>query len=512
MKKGVVYLVGAGPGDPGLITVKGLECIARADVIVYDYLVNDLLLQSAAPFAEKIYAGKMADHHTLKQEQINALLVEKAKAGHTVCRLKGGDPFLFGRGGEEALELARAGIDFEIVPGISAAVSVPAYAGIPVTHRGLTSTFAAITGHEDPTKETSDIDWRKISTGIGTLVFFMGVRNLSLIVKQLIENGRPANTPVALIRLGTLPKQRTITGTLATIADTAKLKNFKPPALIVVGEVVQLRESLNWFESKPLYGKTVVVTRARAQASELSRLFAAFGAEVFEFPAIRIEPPDDPTPLEKAAVNLAIYDWVIFTSVNGVDKLMECINKNGDSRAFKNSKICAIGPATAERLSRYGLRPDLIPEKYVAEAVVEALIKNTTIDGKRFLLPRADIARASLREKLEAAKAIVDEVIAYKTVPEDQSLGLVKELFEQASIDLVTFTSSSTVKHFAALVGEDNLARLIEGAGFASIGPITSETMHSLGIPVSVQAEHYTIPGLFDAACEYLKNQPSKTE
>ena len=512
MKKGKVYIVGAGPGDPGLITVKGLECIAGADVIVYDYLVNASLLESAALSAEKIYAGKKAAHHTLKQEQINALLVEKAKAGHTVCRLKGGDPFLFGRGGEEALELARAGIEFEIVPGISAAVSVPAYAGIPVTHRGFTSTFAAITGHEDPTKESSDIDWEKISTGIGTLVFFMGVKNLSQIVKQLIENGRPADTPVALIRLGTLPNQRTVTATLATIADKARLRGFKPPALIVVGEVVELRANLNWFESKPLFGKTVVVTRARAQASELSNLFAAAGAQVLEFPTIRIEPPDDPTPLQKAVAGLSGYDWVILTSVNGVDKLMEAVYEAGDARLLAGTKICAIGPATSDRLSTFGLRPDLVPEKYVAESIIVALNKTEQLQGKRFLLPRVDIARAALREDLEAAGAIVDEVIAYKTVPEDQSSGRVWELFEQSQIDLVTFTSSSTVKHFVSLIGKDNLAALVEKSGFASIGPITSQTMKDLCIPVNIQADQYTIPGLFNSASDYLINQASEGE
>ena len=508
MKTGTVWLVGAGPGDPGLITTRGAACIARADVIVYDYLVNPSLLAGARPETQIIYAGKMADRHTMKQEQINDLLVGHARQGKRVCRLKGGDPFLFGRGGEEALFLHEAGVPFEIVPGISAAMAVPAYAGIPVTHRGITSTFAAITGHEDPTKDESDIDWSRIATGVGTLVFFMGVRNLPKIAARLIEHGRPPDTPVAVIRYGTLPSQRTVTATLATVAEAVREKGIRPPALTVVGQVVSLRDSLAWFESRPLFGKTAVVTRARPQASDLAQALGELGADVIEFPTIRIEPPADPQPLLRAAAALDRYDWIVLTSVNGVDHLMRAVHEaDNDARAFAGVRLCAIGPATAERLETFGLRPDLIPPKYVAESVAEALTSLEDLADKRFLLPRADIARPALADALTGAGARVEEVVAYRTVPEDASAGRVEELFEGDGVDLVTFTSSSTVTHFADLIGTERLARIAGEATFASIGPITSKTMEARGIPVHIEARQYTIPGLVEAVVRHFSRK-----
>jgi len=383
MSKGIVYLVGAGPGDPGLITIKGKECVRKADVIVYDYLVSSRLLAQAKPDCEIIYAGKMTSNHTMPQDRINSLLSQKAKEGKIVCRLKGGDPFLFGRGGEEALFLNKEGVVFEVVPGVSAAISVPAYAGIPVTHRGVTSSFCAITGHEDPTKENSHIDWAKISTGIGTLVFFMGVKNLPVIAKKLMENGRAKETPVALVRNGATPTQFTVTGTLENIADIAKKAKMAPPALIIVGEAVLLRENLMWFEKRALFGKKIVVTRARAQVSDFSKNLENLGAQVIEFPTIKIDPPDNPDPLRLAASAISAYDWVILTSVNGVNSLMGAIHETGgDSRAFGRAKICAIGPATSKRLEFFGLVPDLVPAKYVAESVLEALGKQGEIKVK----------------------------------------------------------------------------------------------------------------------------------
>lgn len=505
MKKGIIYLVGAGPGDSGLITVKGKNCIAKADVIIYDYLVNKSILQHAKPDAQIIYAGKKANNHTLSQESINSLLVEKANEGKVVCRLKGGDPFLFGRGGEEALVLKNAGIKYEVVPGVSAAMSVPAYAGIPVTHRGITSTFGVVTGHEDPTKEGSDIDWSKVATGMGTLVFFMGVRNLSVIAKKLVENGRPKTTPVALIRQGTTPNQKTVVGTLKNIAKEAQKADMKPPALIVVGEVVNLRKDLEWFESRPLFGKKVVVTRARAQISELAAKFEELGAEVIEFPTIKIAPPENPDALRIAVAALTGYDWVVLTSINGVDALMENIHDmGGDARAFGKAKICAIGPATAARLKTFGLIPDLIPEKYVAESVLEVLEDWEDIEGKKYLLPRADIARPTLRQELEGHGAIVDEVVAYKTILEDPSQGRAKDLLLAGEVDVVTFTSSSTAKNFVKILGKENTARMAGKVKFASIGPITSKTMEELGLPVHIQAGQYDTVGLLNGVVDYF--------
>jgi uroporphyrinogen III methyltransferase / synthase len=506
---GKVFLVGAGPGDPGLITVKGLTAIKTADVIVFDYLVGPTLIDNARLDAEIIYVGKKAGQHTMKQPDINDLLVKKGLEGNVVCRLKGGDPFVFGRGGEEAIALKEAGVLFEIVPGVTAATSVPAYAGIPVTHRGVTSTFAAITGHEDPTKDGSDIDWSKVATGLGTLIFFMGVRNLQLIAQNLIDHGRPADTPVALIRYGTLPAQRTLIGTLSDIGQKAKDAEFKPPALIVVGEVVKLRDQLNWYETLPLFGISAVVTRARAQASDLVGSLRTLGAQVVEFPTIRIDSPEDEAPLLEAAANLSSYDWVVFTSVNGVDAFFDALEEQGkDARGFAGVKVCAIGPATAERLHNGGILPDKMPEKYIAESLLEAF-GDEPVKGLRFLLPRADIARSTLHDGLLEAGGEVTEVVAYQTVPEDRSAGKADAVINGEDPLLVTFTSSSTVKNFVNLLGQDDLAKISEKALFASIGPITSRTMRDLSIPVHVEAEEFTIPGLIAAVIEHYQSKES---
>ena len=417
MKTGKVYLIGAGPGDPGLITVKGQACIQAADVIVYDYLAAPALLAHAAPKAELIYVGKKGGDHTLPQGGINRLIVEKARQGCVVARLKGGDPYIFGRGGEEAEELVAAGVPFEVVPGVTSAVAGAAYAGIPLTHRDFTSTLAFVTGHEDPTKSSSSIDWKALATGMGTLVFFMGVKNLPVITAQLKDNGMPPETPVALIRWGTTPRQKTVTGTLNTIVDVAQQADMKAPAIIVVGKVVGLRERLQWFETRPLFGRTIVVTRARSQASDLVERLTELGARCLEYPTIEVVPAADTTPLDQAIDNLSAYDWLIFTSVNGVDSFFNRLFARGkDVRALHRVHTAVIGPVTADRLRRQGLRSDIVPESYRAESVIEAF-SGVDMVGRRVLLPRAAEARPILPEELRRLGAQVDEITVYHTRP-----------------------------------------------------------------------------------------------
>jgi uroporphyrinogen III methyltransferase/synthase len=498
-----VYLVGAGPGDPGLITVRGQECIEAADVIIYDYLAAPALLIHARKTAELIYVGKKGGDHTLSQDQINALIVEKAKAGFKVCRLKGGDPFIFGRGGEEAEVLAAKGIPFEVVPGVTSAVAAAAYAGIPLTHRELTATLAFVTGHEDPHKEKSNIDWDALSRGVGTLVFFMGVKNLPDITQKLIAHGKSPDTPVALIRWGTTPSQQTVAGTLDNISERVKKAGLKAPAIIVVGEVVQLRESLKWFENRPLLGKRIVVTRAREQASDLVKRLSDLGAACLEYPTIRVVAPGDPKHLNDAIENLGNYDWIVFTSVNGVKFFFERLFELGrDVRALNRMQTAAIGPVTAEQLFAHGLKSDIIPANYRAEAVVEAFRKENLKD-KKILLPRAAEARPVLPEELRKMGAQVDEVITYVTEKVKDNTNALIEQLSAKTIDLITFTSSSTVKNFKALLPPENFQDLLSGVTVASIGPITSDTAAELGFEVQITAETYTIPGLCDAILNY---------
>ncbi len=501
MKRCMVYLVGAGPGDPKLITVRGLECIKKADVIIYDYLVNIELLKAAKPDIEMIYVGKQGGAHTMEQDDINQLLVKKAKEDKIVTRLKGGDPYIFGRGGEEAIVLRENNVPFEVVPGITAAIATPNYAGIPVTHRDFTSTFGLITGHEDPTKNESSIDWAKISTGIGTIAFYMGIKNLPHITEQLIKHGRSKDTPVAVIRWGTTPQQKTVTGTLDTIVE--KTKDIKPPAITIVGEVVKLRDQLNWFETKPLFGKTIVVTRSREQASEFADQLHEYGAHVIEFPTIEITKPDSIKPLDEAIKNISGYHWLVFTSINGVDAFFQRLFELGkDIRDLKGIKLCAIGPATEEGIRRYHLQVNCRPPKFVAESVVEELKKVTSIKGERFLLPRADIARSFLPEELQKLGGEVTDLVAYKTVmaqPKDINL---LDKMKKGEIDMVTFTSSSTVRNFLQIIGEKDVAALNKYVHFGSIGPITTQTAEEMGLRVAIKAKEYTIPGLVDAILE----------
>ena len=482
-----VYLVGAGPGDPGLITVKGKECIQSADVIIYDYLAHPSLLKYARKSAELIYVGKKGGDHTLSQDQINDLLVEKAKPGTTVTRLKGGDPYIFGRGGEEAEVLMQNGISFEIVPGVTSAIAAPAYAGIPLTHRDYTSTVAFVTGHEDPTKDESSIDWASLAKGIGTLVFFMGVKNLPNIIRQLTANGKPKDTPVALVRWGTTPRQVTVSGTLENIVDRVKAAGLKAPAIIVVGEVVGLRDTLKWFEDRPLLGKRIVVTRARQQASDLIKYLTDLGAECLECPTIKIMPPEDEAPLKQAIQNLANYDWIVFTSVNGVAYFFEYLfADHRDVRALNQLRTAAIGPATAKRLLEFGLKSDIVPETYRAESVVEAFSKED-IKNKKILLPRAAEARPVLPVELRNMGAEVDEITAYLTEKVRDNADLLVSQLDEKTIDMITFTSSSTVKNFKSLLPPDKFTQLLEGAtldykdgldesGFAITNPNASRT------------------------------------
>ena len=501
-EKGKVYLVGAGPGDPGLITVKGRECIERADVIVYDYLAAPALLGHAPKNAEMIYVGKKGGDHTLSQDGINALLVEKASTGAVVTRLKGGDPFIFGRGGEEAEVLVEAGIAFEVVPGVTSAIAAPAYAGIPLTHRKFTATLSLVTGHEDPEKEESNIDWPAISKS-GTLVFFMGVKNLPLIVRRLKECGKPSDTPVALVRWGTTAKQKTVTGTLDTIVDNVAAAKLKSPSIIVVGQVVSLRDTMQWFENRPLFGKRIIVTRARTQASGLTKTLADLGALCLEAPSIKIVEPDDYRPMDQAIAGLPGYDWIVFTSVNGVESFFRRLFEKGrDARRLCSIKTACIGPATERKLREYGVLTDILPEKYVAESVVEAF-KGQDMDGKRVLIPRAMEARTVLPDELRNMGAQVDEVTAYKTVEERDQADAITEQLREGDIDMVTFTSSSTVTNFMNLLPADDAVKLMEKVTVACIGPVTAETAEKLGLKVGISAETYTIPGLVDAILAY---------
>lgn len=502
MPAGIVYLVGAGPGDPGLFTLKGREVLEKADVVVYDRLVNPSLLSLARPGAEIIYAGKSPAGHTLTQEEINSLLVERALKGQVVVRLKGGDPFVFGRGGEEAEALVKNGVPFAVVPGVTSAIAAPAYAGIPVTHRDCASTVAIITGNEDPSKESSGVAWEKIATGVGTLVFLMGMANLAAIASRLIAHGRSPGTPVALIRWGTWAEQQVLVGTLADVAERAAAAGFTNPVVIVVGEVAGFRERLQWSEGRPLFGRRVLVTRAAEQAGALSGALRSLGAETLEFPVIKIVPPEDYGPLDQAIARIDLYDWLIFTSVNGVEFFFRRLFQLGrDIRELKDNNIGAIGPATCRALHGYGLQVDFMPGEYRAEAIVEGLA-GKIYPGRRVLLPRADIARPFLKEALAHFGAVVEEVAVYRTVKDGRSshlVNLVREYLDRKRIHIVTFTSSSTVRYFADLFHEQELPRLLAGTGVACIGPVTAQTAEELGLKVDVIAGEYTVAGLVTA-------------
>lgn len=500
MDKGYVYLVGAGPGDPKLITIKGAECIAKAEVLVYDRLASRRLLTLASPECELIYVGKSPDRHTLRQEEINEVLVKKAKEGKIVTRLKGGDPFVFGRGGEEAEDLLNAGIPFEIVPGVTSAISVPAYAGIPVTHRDLTSSFAVITGHEDPSKNSSALAWEHLATAHGTLIFLMGMENLSLIASKLMENGRAPSTPVGIIQWGTRPEQRVLVGELQNISALVEQGGFTNPSIIIVGEVVKMREKLQWFEKRPLFGQRIVVTRARHQASALSQAIEDLGGEPWEFPAIEIAPPSDTTKLVEAINNLKRFQWLIFTSVNGVEEFFKELKDQGkDIRDLAGVEIVAIGPATNAALEKRSLRVSFVPEEYRAEKIIEG-ISSRVLPGQSVLLARAEEARDILPESLKVLGAEVWDVPTYRTVLGSANKEELGKLLRDKAVTAVTFTSSSTVRNFLQLIDEEK--ELLEGVKLYSIGPITSQTAQEYGLNIDREAKKYTIDGLVEALAE----------
>ncbi len=501
---GKVCLVGAGPGDPGLITLRGVACLRRADVVIYDRLVAPELLNYAPDHAERIYVGKTKGNHTLKQEEINQLLVVRARAGQYVVRLKGGDPFVFGRGGEEALALVKADIPFEIVPGVSSSIAVPAYAGIPLTHRGMASSFVVRTGHvagisgpqagrSTPAPTIHD----------STLVYLMGMENLAAIVAELLAEGCAADTPAALIQWGTTPRQRTVTGRLSTIAELGQ--DLEPPALLVVGAVVALRQHLNWFERRPLQGRRVVVTRAREQTSELAALLVEEGAQPIEFPTVAIRPLADTASLDRALQQP--YDWIVFTSINGVRAVWSRLRALGrDARAFGSARLCAIGPATAAALASRGLYADLVPTTCAAKAIMAGL---RPIAGQRILLPRGDMARPTLAEGLRRQGAQVTEVVAYHTViakhgnPRGRAIAT---MLAAGQIDALMFTSPSTVRGFVAALGleADNPSPFGSWPCVACSGPITAQIAREFGIPVQVVANTCTVDGLVSALISYF--------
>jgi uroporphyrinogen III methyltransferase/synthase len=494
---GRVYLVGAGPGSLDLVTLRAAKLIERAEVLVYDYLCNPALLDWAPETAEKIYAGKTASVHTLTQDEINALLIEKARAGKTVVRLKGGDPYVFGRGGEEGIALAQAGIPFEVVPGVSSAIAAPAYAGIPVTHRNVASQVTFITGHEDPTKPESMIDWAQLARLNGTKVFLMGVERLRDIAAQLLAHGAASGTPVALVRWGTTARQETITGTLATIADLVDKSGLKPPAVTIVGEVVNLRAELNWFEKLPLLGQRVVVARARRQAGSLSRKLARLGADVLEIPTIRIV-PREPTEAqrEKVATFGQHFDWVVFSSPNGAERFFELFAGGGiDIRALGSVKIAALGPATAAYIKKLQLRVDLQPAIYTSEALAAAF-SNADVKGQRFCLPQGSLADPALVRNLEVRGASVESWILYDTEPETEDVNGARSRYLREGAHWVVFTSASTVENWHQL-------KLIPTAGApvpkaVSIGPVTSAKLRELGYENRVEAPVQTLESIVE--------------
>jgi uroporphyrinogen III methyltransferase / synthase len=504
MSSGVVYLVGAGPGDPGLLTVRGRELLLSCDIIVYDALVNPLLIEDAwlgrASEAEKLFVGKRGGAPSMDQDAITALLVQLARDGKRVVRLKGGDPMVFGRGGEEAIALADAGLEFEIVPGVTAGVAAPAYAGIPVTHRGVSTSVTFITGHEDPGKDRDQTDWSALARAGGTLVLYMGVSRLAKIATALIEGGRSPETPAALIEWGTYARQRTVTATLATLAEVAARQKVIAPSIAIVGDVVKLRDEMSWFDRRPLFGRTIVVTRAREQASQLRTMLEIAGAHVIEAPAIRIEPLDQ-RPLRAALQNPATYDWLVLTSRNAVDLLWASLRGLGlDARALARTKLCAVGPATADALLAHGLAVDVVPDRYVAEGMIETLRERDDVRGARVLYPRATGARDVLPNALREMGATVDEIEIYRTVPDLSGLDALRAALDDGSVDLVTFTSASTVRHFFDALGAER-ARTVRGA---SIGPITSDAARKLGIPIVLEAAESTIAAFVQTITTHL--------
>ncbi len=508
-KRGKVYLVGAGPGDIGLMTIKGLRCLQRADVVVYDFHINAQILNYAKQGAELIYAGKRGGHHAMSQDEINEAMLDRARQGKVVCRLKGGDPFVFGRGGEEAETLVRGGIPFEVVPGVSSIIAVPACAGIPLTHREYASSFAVITGNESATKPESSLDWSCLARSHETLVFLMAVKNVAAIGEALIAGGKPAETPVALVRWGTRPDQETITGTLGDIARLVRESDIKPPAVMVVGEVVKLREVLKWYEQKPLFGHRVLITREYTSDYEpLEEL----GAELFEFPTIRVVPPSSYRELDKAIEGIDAYNWLVFTSANGVRYFMErLLEKDRDIRELAGVKICAVGSKTAEEVARFGLKVELVPDEFNAEGLVEAFARfypsgKGRLKGVRFLLPRAERAREVFPDKVIEQGGEIDTPAVYRVVKPDKRGKLLKRFLMEGRISVATFTSGATFTNFIDMMGADALP-FLKHVAIAVIGPVTRKTVERKGLKVEIVPKEATIAAMVEEIIKWATNR-----
>ena len=499
MKKGTVYLVGAGPGDVGLFTTRGAELLACADVVVCDALVNPDLLNLAPDNAEIIPAGKRANLHAIPQGELNDLLVEHAKANKIVIRLKGGDPFLFGRGGEEAERLAASGIPFEIVPGVTSISAVPAYAGIPATHREHCSSITVLTGHEHSYKPDSTIDWEHVAQEAGTKIILMGIERLRGITDHLRKNGLADDTPAALVRCGTTSQQQTISGTLGDIADKAEQVKFDAPAVIIFGSVVNLRDNLNWFESRPLFGRRIVITRSRGQSRQLASRLGELGAEILEIPVIKIILPDDIAPLKDAILGIANYDWLVFTSSNGVEYFFKWFFETYDDiRAIGGCQIAAVGPSTAARLKSLRLKIDLMPDEFTALGIANAFQQHQSIENLNVCLLRAHVANPELPKVLNEMGGIVDDIPVYQTVPETEDRNNAAVRLAEDGADLITFTSGSTVENFHARF---DLPKTIEKHGLqvVSIGPETTRTLKELGLDSAAEASPHNIDGMIEA-------------
>lgn len=499
----VVYLIGGGPGDPELCTLKAVRCLGHADLVLYDALVHPDLLKHCRADAERVFVGKRAGRPYERQASINQRLIDAARAGRVVARLKGGDPYLFGRGSEEAEALAAADVPFEVVPGVPSPSAAAAYAGMSLTHRDLSSSIAYLTATESPDKDSSAHDWSKLATATQTLVIFMGVRKLAGLMQLLIDHGRSPDCPAAVIQAASTPFQRTIVGTVSDIADKARAAGIGMPALTIVGDVVRLREQLRWFDKKPLFGKRVLVTRAADQADSLAQALRERGAQALELPMIRIQPPLDPAPLKAAVKNLHAYQWLVFTSQNGVRAFFtELADQGLDSRSLHGLRIAAIGPSTAQALSPFGVRADLMPDSYRGEALADSMLAQhaqRNMQGVRVLIPRAAVARDVLPQMLRAAGAVVDVVEAYRTYgASPETAQELAALVDQGGLDIVTFTASSTVDHTLAALGTEGAKRL-QGITLASIGPITTDTAVARGLSIAITAEAYTIAGLVSA-------------
>ncbi|MCL4456577.1 MAG: uroporphyrinogen-III C-methyltransferase [Nitrospirae bacterium] len=505
MKKGKVYLIGAGPGDIGLLTIKGFKCLQKAEAVVYDFHLNAQILNYINHEAEFIYAGKRGGHHAMTQDEINQALVNKAKEGKIVCRLKGGDPFVFGRGGEEAEELVKEGIEFEIIPGVSSSIAAPAYAGIPLTHRKYSSSFAVITGNEDITKPESTIEWAKLACGFDTLVFLMGVKNLSAITSKLIEHGKSPDTPAAVVRWGTRPDMKTVVSNLKNIADIVKEKNVRPPAVMIVGNVVTLRDTLKWYENKPLFGHRILVTR---EYTEDYAPLEDLGAEIFEFPTIKIAPPESYQELDDAITRIESYNWLIFTSANGFKYFMQrLLDKGKDIRDLKGIKICAIGTKTAEKIKNYGIKVDLVPEEFNAEGLIEAFCKvhaypdtpipRYPLQGIKFLLPRAEVARELFPQKVRELGGEIDTPVAYRAIKPEKHGKRLKRFLKEGRITIATFTSAATFHNFVDIMG-DGAIDFLKGITIAAIGPVTAKAVEKEGLKVSIMPEEATIKAMVD--------------